>query len=104
MCVGSTMSGPMGVNTAPNNHCSCHRLKYILIRVSMQLIISGCKGVLSAMSGKLSDAIVRPQFQLKIIYDIVKNMHRPNGSSCTAICIASLIGYNYAHARKLMTI
>ena len=92
MCVGSTMSGPWGVNTAPNNHCSCHRLKYILIRVSMQLIISGCKGVLS---GKLSDAIVRPQFQLKIIM-IVKNMHCPNGSSCTAICIASLIGYNYA--------
>ena len=101
MCVGSTMSGPMGVNTGPNNHCSCHRLKYILIRVSMQLIISGCKGVLSAMSGKLSDANVRPQFQLKIIYDCQK--HAPSkGSSCTAICIASLIGYNYAHARKLM--
>ena len=56
MCVGSTMSGPWGVNTGPNYHCSHHRLKYILIRVSMQLIISGCRGVLS---GKLSDAIVR---------------------------------------------
>ena len=64
MCVGSTMSGPWGVNTGPNYHCSHHRLKYILIRVRMQLIISGCKGVLS---GKLSDAIVRPQFQLKIM-------------------------------------
>ena len=58
------MSGPWGVNAGPNYHCSRYRLKYIQIRVSMQLLISGCKGVLS---GKLSDAIVRPQFQLKII-------------------------------------
>ena len=63
-----------GVNTGPNYHCSRHHLKYILIRVSMQLIISGCRGVLS---GKLSDAIVQPQFQLKIII-ILCQKHAPS--------------------------
>ena len=30
------LASPWGVNTAPNNHCSSHRLKYILLRC-MQL-------------------------------------------------------------------
>ena len=49
----------------------------------MQLIISGCRGVLS---GKLSDAIFTTSVSAEdIIIMIVKNMHLPNGSACTAI-------------------